>query len=157
MKYGGQDIPGSPFGMNSGKEDNSSGDSVGKTPGIFGDTRSPTHSKPLKDLEGMLLVDLIKARNLTKADMIGKSDPYAILKLGKQKEKTNTIKNTLEPQWDHHAEFTVPDGDSDTLLVEVFDADKLGKDKSLGKAEINILDLTATEGRWIPLQGREYN
>ena len=155
MKYGGQDIPGSPFGMNSGKEDNSG--SFGKTPGILGDTRSPTHSKPTKDLEGMLLVDLIKARNLTKADMIGKSDPYAILKFGKQKEKTNTIKNTLEPQWDHHAEFTVPDGDSDTLLVEVFDADKLGKDKSLGKAEINILDLTATEGRWIPLQGREYN
>jgi hypothetical protein len=40
--------------------------------------------------------------------------------------------------------------------VEVFDADKLGKDKSLGKAEINISDLTADAGagRWFPLQGR---
>ena len=40
-------------------------------------------------------------------------------------------------------------------FVEVFDADKLGKDKSLGKVEVDILDLAADEGRWFPLQGKK--
>ena len=40
---------------------------------------------------------------------MGKSDPYAILKFGKQSDKTNILKNTLEPQWNHHCEFEEPD------------------------------------------------
>jgi Ca2+-dependent lipid-binding protein len=107
----------------------------------------------LGDFEGSLAVNLIKARNLIKADVLGKSDPYALIKFGNQKDKTSTIKNTLEPQWDHHAEFKVPDGGADKILVEVFDADKLGKDKSLGKVEIDVLDLTAGDSHWVPLEG----
>jgi hypothetical protein len=104
----------------------------------------------------LLAVNLVKARNLIKSDILGKSDPYALLKFGNQKERTDTIKNTLEPQWDHHAEFQVPDGGADKILVEVFDADKLGKDKSLGKAEIDVLDLAAGDGHWFPLQGNSF-
>ncbi len=61
----------------------------------------------------------MKARNLIKADLMGKSDPYAVLKFGKQKEKTNTIKNTLEPQWDFTTDFKVPDGDANTLREDI--------------------------------------
>jgi Ca2+-dependent lipid-binding protein len=152
VKYGGQDILGSPFGMNSGQlgisdahpgKDSTSHDN--------NNLRSASH---LGDFEGKLLVNLVKARNLIKADMIGKSDPYAVLTFGKQKGKTKTVKNTLEPQWDHHSEFNVPDGNADKILIEVFDADKLGKDKSLGKVEVDVLDITADEGRWLPLQGK---
>ena len=109
---------------------------------------------PLGDFEGTLQVDLIKARNLIKADIMGKSDPYAILKFGNQQDKTPTLKNTLEPQWDHHVEFQVPDSGADKILVEIFDSDKLGKDKSLGKVEVEIQGLAADESRWFPLQGR---
>ena len=105
------------------------------------------------DFDGKLHVDLIKAKNLMKTDLTGKSDPYAVLKFGKQKEKTNTIKNTLEPQWDFSTDFKVPDGPADKLLVEVFDSDKLGKDKSLGKVELSLADLQAMEGKWFTLQG----
>jgi len=108
----------------------------------------------LQDFKGTLLVDLIKGKNLTKADIVGKSDPYAVLTFGHQIDKTNTIKNTLEPQWDHHAEFQVLDDGANKLLVEVFDADKLGKDKSLGKVEVHIEDLPSGEGCWFPLQGK---
>ena len=85
---------------------------------------------------------------------MGKSDPYAVLKFGKQKDKTKTIKNTLETEWVHHTEFKVPDSGADKILVEVFDADKLGKDKSLGKVEVDILDLAGGESRWFTLQGK---
>jgi Ca2+-dependent lipid-binding protein len=116
-------------------------------------TKDYLKSGPLDNFEGKLHVDLIKAKNLMKTDLTGKSDPYAVLKFGKQKEKTNTIKNTLEPQWDFSTDFKVPDGAADKLLVEVFDSDKLSKDKSLGKVELDLKDLHDTEGKWFVLQG----
>jgi hypothetical protein len=140
--------------MNSGKSDISD-PNQGKKNSASLENNSLMSSGPLKDFEGTLLVDLVKARNLVKADIIGKSDPYAVLTFGKQKDKTNTIKNTLEPQWDHHSEFNIPDGSADRLLIEVFDADKIGKDKSLGKVEVDVHDIIAGEGRWLPLQGKE--
>ena len=41
----------------------------------------------------------------------------------------------------------------DIFSVEVFDADKLGKDKSLGKVEINPKDFDGEEAKWFPLKG----
>ena len=120
--------------------------------GVVG-AESKSSKGPFSGFEGELQVALIKAKNLIKADVMGKSDPYAVLKFGKQKEKTNVIKNTLEPQWDFNTSFKVPDGDADTILIEVFDSDKLGKDKSLGKVEIDVVDLAGSDGQWIPLQG----
>ena len=40
-----------------------------------------------------------------------------------------------------------------TFSVEVFDADKLGKDKSLGVVEINPRDFYGEEAKWFPLKG----
>jgi Ca2+-dependent lipid-binding protein len=114
---------------------------------------SKSSKSPLEDFEGELAVALIRARNLIKTDLVGKSDPYAVLKFGKQKDKTNVIKNTLDPQWDFHTNFKLPEGDTDSILIEVFDSDKLGKDKSLGKAEVNVIELDAGDSQWIPLQG----
>ena len=141
--------------MNSGKKGDFLGGHTGKTPGALEDLKHSLDDNSSGDFQGILSVDLIKARNLIKADIMGKSDPYAVLKFGKQKDKTTTIKNTLEPQWDHHAEFKLPDGHSDKLLVEVFDADKLGKDKSLGKVEVDLSEITSSEGRWYPLEGNK--
>jgi hypothetical protein len=40
------------------------------------------------------------------------------------------------------------------ISVEVFDADRAGKDKSLGKVDIPAADLAASaQGRWFPLKG----
>jgi hypothetical protein len=36
--------------------------------------------------------------------------------------------------------------------IEVFDKDKVGKDTSLGKVEINLTDLKGAKGQWVPLQ-----
>ena len=144
--------------MNSGKDGSPAGkigSPAGNLAGGLDNQNRLSNAGSLGDFEGTLVVDLVKARNLIKADIMGKSDPYAVLKFGKQKEKTNTLKNTLEPQWDHQAVFNVPDSGADKILVEVFDADKLGKDKSLGKVEVDILDLAADEGRWFPLQGKK--
>jgi hypothetical protein len=63
-------------------------------------------SGQLGDQDGSLVhVDLIKARDLMKTDLIGKSDPYAVLTYDNQQDKTPTAKNTQNPQWDHSTDF----------------------------------------------------
>merc|ERR1719391_1928497 len=44
-------------------------------------------------------------------------------------------------------------GDSSNLIIEVFDADKIGKDKSLGQVEITPRDFDSHEPKWFPLKG----
>jgi hypothetical protein len=34
----------------------------------------------------------------------------------------------------------------------VFDKDKIGKDTSLGRVEVNLTDLKGVKGKWLPLQ-----
>ena len=77
----------------------------GKKSGILGD-----HDGPI------LHVDLVKAKNLIKSDMIGKSDPYAVLKYADQTDKTPVIKNTQNPQWDHPSDFVMNHGDPSNLM-----------------------------------------
>ena len=54
--------------------------------------------------------------------MIGISDPYVILKYGKQlrqiRQKTKTIKNTLEPQWNHG---TVAEPLDEYMMIPVYE------------------------------------
>jgi hypothetical protein len=45
-------------------------------------------------MAGLLRVDLVKGKSLIKSDLIGKSDPYAVIELGKQTGKTHAINNT---------------------------------------------------------------
>ena len=87
---------------------------------------------------------------------MGKSDPYAILKYGNQKFKTKTVKNSLEPLWNHEVIFDIPEGNCKNVIIEVFDADKLGKDKSIGKLDLQVTELVnieGQEGKWFPLSG----
>ena len=44
---------------------------------------------------GILAIKLIKGKELVKADMIGKSDPYAVIKHGSQKYTTKVKKDIL--------------------------------------------------------------
>merc|ERR1719431_205597 len=106
--------------------------------------------------EGTAVISVVKARGLAKADMIGKSDPYAVLVYGKQQQKTPVVNNTLEPQWDFTAEFMIPDDGDETIYLEVFDKDRIGKDKSLGSLNlplVDVLDMDGQEGNWFPLAG----
>ena len=91
------------------------------------DTLAGKHGRPstsggkksvnLGDHDGPILhVDLVKAKNLIKSDMIGKSDPYAVLKYADQMDKTPVVKNTQNPQWDHSSNFAMDDRDPSSLM-----------------------------------------
>ena len=83
------------------KKSGSLGGLGGKKSGNLGDADGP-----------VLHVDLIKAKDLIKTDMIGKSDPYAVINYGNQKDKTKVAKNTQNPIWDHKSDFIPEDGNT---------------------------------------------
>ena len=88
--------------------------------------------------------------------MVGKSDPYAILAHGNQKFKTDTAKNTQNPEFNYEADFNVPDNGDNKIKIDVLDSDRFGKDKPLGSAILDVDDIM-TKGTlpptWIPLKG----
>ena len=69
------------------------------------------------DYDGPVLhIDLVRAKDLIKTDMIGKSDPYAVLKYDNQQDKTPVAKNTQNPIWDHKSDFAMDPQNSETLM-----------------------------------------
>ena len=59
--------------------------------------------------------------------MLGKSDPYALI----------TIKNNLNPTWEHQVTFNVEAQSPSHIDVEIFDED-FGKDQPLGNTPIEL-------------------
>ncbi len=88
-----------------------------------GSSRKPSNlaggkkSGNLGDYDGPVLhVDLIRAKDLIKTDMIGKSDPYAVLKYADQLDKTPVVKNTQNPKWDHSSDFATDANSPEKLM-----------------------------------------
>ena len=47
--------------------------------------------------DGKVCVSIIKTKYLVKSDLVGKSDPYALVKYSTQDYKTSTNKNSQNP------------------------------------------------------------
>ena len=70
-----------------------------------------------EDYDGPLLhIDLVKAKDLIKTDMIGKSDPYAVIKYADQEDKTPVAKNTQHPVWNHSSDFAFDPQEHEELM-----------------------------------------
>merc|ERR1719320_1552914 len=154
--FGGRRDSKDPSGVRRDSKDPSGGRKDSKDPNSKYPTGLGENNDDVELPSGKAKINVIKAKELIKTDMIGKSDPYVVISYGKQNEKTKVVKNTQEPQWNHEAEFEVPDENSRTFNIEVFDSDKLGRDKSLGKLALDITDvlnMDGQEGRWFPLAG----
>ncbi|KAF1887333.1 hypothetical protein Lal_00040935 [Lupinus albus] len=93
---------------------------------------------------GVLEVKLVQAKDLTNKDIIGKSDPYAVLFVRPIRDRTktsNTINNDLNPIWNEHFEFIVEDVSTQHLTVKVYDSEGLGMSDLIGCAHIRLSEL----------------
>lgn len=108
-------------------------------------------------------IKLIKAEGLRAADWNGKSDPFCLVTLGKQKKKTKIMKKTLDPEWNE--EFILGEGQqlekSSQIVVTVRDHDLIMTD-FLGSVKINVKDMQycdqdrkATKAKWYNLTGKK--
>lgn len=109
---------------------------------VLEDTR--TMHKPV----GMLHVKVVRATNLKKKDMMGKSDPYVKLKLSGERlpsKKTKIKMSNLNPEYNEEFTFTVKDPESQVLEVIVYDWEKVGSHDKIGMNVFPLKELTPDE------------
>ncbi|PIA42311.1 hypothetical protein AQUCO_02000036v1 [Aquilegia coerulea] len=93
---------------------------------------------------GILEVKLVQAKELTNKDIIGKSDPFAVLYVRPLRDRTKTskvINNQLNPIWNEHFEFVIEDESTQHLTVKVFDDEGVQASELLGCAQVRLKDL----------------
>ena len=101
----------------------------------------------MKDKKNMVIIRLIRAKDLKKADMFGKSDAYAALYFNDTMHgKTEIIKKNLNPIWETNFEIPIADGNianlgSGEMKTIVYDYDKVGDHDFLGQLKLQGLEL----------------
>ncbi|XP_074558623.1 GTPase activating protein 1-like isoform X1 [Curcuma longa] len=105
-----------------------------------------------KEMLGLLKVKVLRGFDLAVRDLRS-SDPYVIVKMGKQKLKTRVIKRNTNPVWNEELTLSIEDpnlpvrlfsdstllySDEDVIAKEVFDKDTFSLDDPMGHAEFDI-------------------
>lgn len=109
--------------------------------------------------EGVLRVKVVEAKNLMAKDMglvkKGKSDPYAIVRVGAQNFRTKVIANDLNPEWNETFEAFVDNSEGQKLEAVIYDEDTSSKDSKIGELDTDIASTVETGYRdlWLPLEG----
>merc|ERR1740128_889515 len=94
----------------------------------------------ITETKGSLQLIVHKATCLGNKDMIGKSDPYAVIEYGKQKSESKTIKNNLNPVWEHEAILDLDKDNAENITITVYDKD-VGKDDFLGNVTLPLKEV----------------
>ncbi|KAF9687752.1 hypothetical protein SADUNF_Sadunf02G0125600 [Salix dunnii] len=102
--------------------------------------------------QGKLTVTVVKANDLKNMEMIGKSDPYAVVYVRPMfKVKTQVIDNNLNPVWNQTFDLIAEDKETQSLILEVFDKD-IGQDKRLGRVKLALNELEAETWKELELR-----
>ncbi|KAJ8397069.1 hypothetical protein AAFF_G00011230 [Aldrovandia affinis] len=92
---------------------------------------------------GIVRIHLLEAESLAPKDsyirgvIAGKSDPYAVLRVGTQTFTSHHVDNNLNPQWREMYEVIVHEVPGQELEVEVFDKDP-DQDDFLGRVKLDL-------------------
>ncbi|XWS17094.1 hypothetical protein CRYUN_Cryun33cG0038400 [Craigia yunnanensis] len=101
---------------------------------------------------GILEVKLVQAWDLTNKDIIGKSDPYAVLYVRPLPDKTKKSKTImkfsyffpeqwLNPIWNEHYEFVIEDATTQHLVVRIYDDEGVQASELIGCAQVQLREL----------------
>nr|XP_057934610.1 extended synaptotagmin-2-like isoform X1 [Doryrhamphus excisus]XP_057934618.1 extended synaptotagmin-2-like isoform X1 [Doryrhamphus excisus] len=110
--------------------------------------------------KGILRIHFIEAQDLLGKDKFlgglikGKSDPYGVIRVGKQLFQSKVIHETVHPKWNAVYEAEVMDPTGHNLEVQLYDEDA-DKDDPLGSVTIDIAELAKdqTVDEWFGLDG----
>ncbi|KAM3667319.1 extended synaptotagmin-3 [Ammospiza maritima maritima] len=107
--------------------------------------------------QGVIRVHLLEAENLVQKDNFlgairGKSDPYALLRVGTVQYRSKTVSRDLNPIWNETFEFVVHEVPGQDLEVDLYDEDP-DKDDFMGSLLISLVDVMndRTVDEWFPL------
>ncbi|KAJ3221612.1 hypothetical protein HK099_003308 [Clydaea vesicula] len=100
------------------------------------------------DMKGMLTIEIVSAKDLPyEKNSLRTSfncDPFLVLSFGKKTFKTRSIKHTLNPVWDEKAYIHIKNIEYEkdfSLILSVYDYEKIESNQNIGVAEIKITDL----------------
>ncbi|KAF2317482.1 hypothetical protein GH714_022687 [Hevea brasiliensis] len=93
-------------------------------------------SSLMDNLLGLLRIRIKRGVNLAVRD-VRSSDPYVVVKMGRQKLKTRVIKKDVNPEWNEDLTLSVTDPNLPVKLT-VYDHDTFSKDDKMGDAEFEI-------------------
>ncbi|KAI4351027.1 hypothetical protein L6164_005416 [Bauhinia variegata] len=85
---------------------------------------------------GLLRIRVKRGVKLAVRD-VRSSDPYVVVKMGKQKLKTRVIRKDINPEWNEDLALSIMDPNVPIKLI-VYDHDTFSKDDKMGNAEIEI-------------------
>ncbi|KAL5570830.1 hypothetical protein UlMin_020427 [Ulmus minor] len=85
---------------------------------------------------GLLRIHIQRGVNLAVRDTRS-SDPYVVIKMGKQKLKTRVVKKNVNPEWDELLTLSISDENLPIKLF-VYDKDTFSFDDKMGDAEFEI-------------------
>ncbi|OEL20970.1 Synaptotagmin-5 [Dichanthelium oligosanthes] len=103
--------------------------------------------------QGRLSVTVVKATSLKNKELIGKSDPYVKLYVRPMfKVKTKVIDDNLNPEWNETFVLIVEDKETQSVIFEVYDEDRLQQDKRLGVAKLAVNNLEPEITREVTLK-----
>jgi len=122
-------------------------------------TDAQTLEALLRAERGTIEVNIYQGRHLVAKDVNGKSDPFVTVKEGsegKEKFRTRTIVNTLDPLWNETAVVAMPDTNG-LLLLEVWDKDPLSQERmgqiGFTTEKLKDLGMAPYEKHWYRLRG----
>ncbi|CAJ1866685.1 unnamed protein product [Sphenostylis stenocarpa] len=90
----------------------------------------------MENLLGLLRINVQKGVNLAVRDVVS-SDPYVVIKMGKQKLKTRVIKKNLNPEWNDELTLSITDPHA-PIHLRVYDKDTFSLDDKMGDADFVI-------------------
>ena len=95
--------------------------------------------------ECTLRVKIISGHELPAMDIIGTSDPYAVVSYAGRKRTSAVVAKNLNPQWRETYDFPFLSGSSksEMLKITVYDWDRFGEHDLIGEAEVEVPDLDA--------------
>lgn len=116
----------------------------------------------------VLTITVVEGRNLAVMDPTGKSDPYCIVKVGNQEQRTTVQYSTISPTWNETLQFDISgvpqlmqNESAESAVnccihhyvqIDVWDYDTLNRDDFMGRIQIPISILTEdTTAYWFPL------
>ncbi|XP_034705705.1 protein C2-DOMAIN ABA-RELATED 4-like [Vitis riparia] len=90
----------------------------------------------MEHLHGLLRIHVLRGVNLAKRDVLS-SDPYVIVRMGKQKLKTRVVDKNVNPEWNEDLTLSVDDTNL-PVKIFVYDRDTFSLDDKMGDAEFQI-------------------
>ncbi|XP_010032686.2 protein C2-DOMAIN ABA-RELATED 2 [Eucalyptus grandis] len=107
----------------------------------------------MDDTLGLLKIHISRGINLAVRD-VRSSDPYVVVRMGKQKLRTRVVRKNLNPEWNENLTLSVADPDLPVKLA-VYDRDRFSLDDKMGDAEFDIRPLLEAVRMAADLQGLE--